>query len=405
MKVLLVANTLPPKDVSGVGEQVLQLAAGLESTGHEIEVLGRGPGGAKGPKLLFPVSIVPGFLRALRRFRPDVVQVHESDGALVALLTRVLSPVLVPSPRLVALLQVSYLEEMRAVRSLEFDGRVLGSPGLREWMFRLLKAPVQIAFGSLTAWLSDVVMAPSRQTAIEVKRDYGVETVVVLPNVTGGRPIEASVASAFEESKGYLLFVGRLRIRKGVEVLLNALSDLRESGRIVQLFVVGDGEHRASLEATTRSLGLAESVRFLGGRDAAAVRNLMSRATALVVPSIYEGMPLVVLEAMEEGLPVVASAVSGVPEVVTPASGWLFPSEDVAALSMALAEVLDDPEGARRRGETGRRLVEERFKPERAARIWTEHLEAGQATAPTASQRENRLEREHDLSSERDKTP
>jgi len=406
MKVLLVANTLPPKDVSGVGEQVLQLAAGLESMGHEVEVLGRGPSGAKGPKVLFPLTVVPGFLRALRRFGPDVVQVHESDGALVALLTRVLSSVLDPSPQLVALLQVSYLEEMRAVRPLRFDGRILGVPGPREWMFRLFKAPVQIALGSLTAWLSDVVLVPSRRTALEVERDYGVDAVLVLPNVTGGRHIEASSSPAFEdEAEGFLLFVGRLRIRKGVEVLLNAVSVLRESGRVVRLLVAGDGEHRASLEATSRRLGLAESVRFLGGCDAAEVRMLMSRAAAMVVPSIYEGMPLVVLEAMESELPVVASAVSGLPEVVTPESGWLFPSEDVAALSVALTEVLDDSEGARRRGKAGRGLLEQRFRPERAAKIWSEHLAGSAATAPTPGQMEGLSEEEQDMSPGKGRTP
>ena len=59
MRVLLIANTLPPRDVSGVGEQVLQLAAGLREHGDEVEVLGRGPGGAAGPKVLFPLSAVP----------------------------------------------------------------------------------------------------------------------------------------------------------------------------------------------------------------------------------------------------------------------------------------------------------------------------------------------------------
>ena len=405
MRVLLVANTLPPKDVSGVGEQVLQLAAGLESIGHEVEVLGRGPAGAKGPKLLFPMTVVPGFLGALRRFRPDVVQVHESDGALVALLTRVLSPVLVPSPRLVALLQVSYLEEMRAVRPLRFDEKVLGSPGLQEWIFRFFKAPLQIALGSLTAWLSDVVLAPSRQTALEVERDYGVETVLVLPNVTGGRRIEASSLPVFEGAEGYLLFVGRLRIRKGVEVLLNAVSVLRDSDRSVRLVVAGDGEHRASLEATSRSLGLAESVQFLGGCDAGAVRVLMSRAAAMVVPSIYEGMPLVVLEAMENGLPVVASSVSGLPEVVSPESGWLFPPEDVVALSAALAEVLDDPEGAQRKGKAGRRLLEERFRPERAAKIWSEHLAGGTLTGPTRPSMESPFREGQQMMRAQGKTP
>jgi len=377
MRVLLVANTLPPRDVSGVGEQVLQLAVGLESVGHEVEVLGRGPAGAKGPKLLFPLTIVPAFLEALGRFQPHVIQVHESDGVMVALLTKILSPMLEPSPQLVALQQVSYLEEMRAVRSLRFDGQTLGVPGAREWFFRFVKAPVQIAFGSLTAWLSDVVLAPSRQTALEIERDYGVDSVLMLPNVTGGRPIEPTPTAVVQEEAGYFLFVGRLRIRKGVEILLNAVSSLTAAGKPVQLVVVGDGEHRAALESRARDLGLEETVRFVGACDAATVRMLMSGAAALVVPSIYEGMPLVVLEAMESSLPVVASAVSGMPEIIADGqSGWLVPPEDVTALSGALAEVHDNPREAIRRGEAGRILLEKRFRPEHAASVWCRYLDS-----------------------------
>src|SRR5688500_9645514 len=111
LRVLLVANTLPPRDVSGVGEQVLQLAAGLRASGCAVEVLGRGPGQVGGPKVLFPLFAVPAVRRALRRFRPHVVQVHESDGGLAAWWVRSLASRLDPEPRLVALLQVSYLEE------------------------------------------------------------------------------------------------------------------------------------------------------------------------------------------------------------------------------------------------------------------------------------------------------
>ncbi len=406
MRVLLVANTLPPMDVSGVGEQVLQLAAGLEAMGHQVEVLGRGPGGARGPKLLFPVAIVPGFLRALHQFEPDVVQVHESDGALVAFLTRTLSAVLEPSPRLVVLLQVSYLEELRAVRPLRFDGQILGVPGLREWVFRLFKAPLQIVLGSFTAWLSDLVLAPSRQTALEVERDYKVGPVLVLPNVMGGRHIQGTSSLPLPELEGFLLFVGRLRIRKGVEVLLNAVAILRESGREVQLVVAGEGEHRASLEATSRRLGLGDSVRFLGGCDAGTVRSLMSRALALVVPSVYEGMPLVVLEAMEEALPVVASDVSGLPEVVRPGqTGWLFPPEDVGGLCVALSEVLDEPLAARRRGEAGKLALEEFWRPQHAARIWCELLDSSVVADPKSPQPTVVFEQDREMTLKKETTP
>ncbi|HWM90970.1 MAG TPA: glycosyltransferase family 4 protein [Thermoanaerobaculia bacterium] len=362
-RVLLVANTLPPRDVSGVGEQVLQLAAGLRQAGCEVEVLGRGPGQVGGPKVLFPLFAVPAVWRALRRFRPHVVQVHESDGGLAALLVRALAPRLDPRldriPLLVALLQVSYVEELRAVRPLVADGRVLGRPGGVERRFRWLKAPLQIALGRLTARAADLVLAPSAATAAELRRDYKVRDAAVVPNVTGGLAVESV---SVEEPPGYLLFVGRLRIRKGVEVLLEAMPPG------ARLLIAGDGEHRAALESR---VGAGPDVKFLGRCDAGRVRGLLRGAAALVVPSIYEGMPLVILEAMESGVPVVASRVSGIPEVVEDGlTGWLVPPEDPPALAAALGEVLDRPDEARRRGEAGRRRVDERFRPEHAATAW-----------------------------------
>lgn len=368
-RVLLVANTLPPRDVSGVGEQVLQLAAGLRERGCEVEILGRGPGGVVGPKVLFPLFAVPAVWRALRRFRPHVVQVHESDGGLAALLVAILAPLLDPAPRLVALLQVSYIEELRAVRPLVSQGRVLGRPGGVERRFRWFKAPLQIFLGSLTATVADLVLAPSAATAEEIRRDYKVERPGVLPNVTGGLAVVPAEESS--EDPGFFLFVGRLRIRKGVEVLLEAMKILRDRHPEARLLIAGDGEHRGSLERRTAELELGPAVRFLGRCDAARVRGLLRGARALVVPSIYEGMPLVVLEAMEAGVPVIASEVSGIPEVVEDGgTGWLVLPEDPVDLADALAEALADPDEAARRGEAGRRTVEERFRPAHAAAAW-----------------------------------
>ncbi len=367
-RVLLIANTLPPRDVSGVGEQVLQLAAGLRELGDEVEVLGRGPLGAAGPKVLFPLTIVPAAWRALRRFRPDVVQVHESDGALAALLVRAVRNLIDPRPLLAALLQVSYVEELRAVRPLVAHGKVLGRPGGVEMRFRWLKAPFQILLGLITARAADLVLAPSEATAAELRRDYRVEEVGVIPNVTGG--LDVAPAGEVEGAPGYLLFVGRLRIRKGVEVLLEALREI--PGAVLR--IAGDGEHRAALERAAAGLGPA--VAFLGTKSSAQVRTLLRGAAALVVPSIYEGMPLVVLEAMEAGVPVVASAVSGIPEVVVDGeTGWLVPPEDPRALARALAEVLADPAEARRRGEAGQRRAAERYRPAAAAASWRAAIE------------------------------
>lgn len=369
LRILFVVNTLPTTDISGVGEQVVQLAAGLRELGHEVRILGRGSGGATGPKLLFPLTVLSAYRRIAEEFKPDVVQVHESDGALVSLVVKTLQGMTTRSTVLVALQQVSYMEEIRAVRILQENGVVLGRPGAKEWRFRWFKAPVQVVFGLLTAWLADRVLAPSHQTATEIERDYGVEDVSVLPNVTGARPVGEPTESDTET--GYFLFVGRLRIRKGVEVLLHAMNRLRERHSDVRLRIVGSGEHRNRLEEVVRNLGLEDAVEFLGACEPQRVPWLMKNAVALVVPSIYEGMPLVVLEAMAAELPVVASRVSGIPEVVGDGdTGWLVPPEDIGALEAALATVRRDPAEAKRRGRRGRERVESLATPREAARRW-----------------------------------
>jgi glycogen(starch) synthase len=388
VRVLLVANTLPPRDVSGVGEQVLQLAAGLRQEGVEVEVLGRGPGGVRGPKVLFPLFAVPAVWRAVRRFTPDVVQVHESDGGLAALLVAWLAPALEPRPLLAALLQVSYRRERQAVRPLRWQGRMLGRPGAVEVRFRWLKAPLQIALGWLTAQAADRVLAPSAATAAELTRDYRVRGVAVVPNAMGAHPAAAAGAAggggeggaADAGAPGYLLVVGRLRIRKGVDVLLAALPELLRRHPGARLVVAGDGEHRTALQGAAAALGLEGAVTFLGRVGGERVRALLPGAAALVVPSIYEGMPLVVLEAMAAAVPVVASRVSGIPEVVMDGeTGWLVAPEDPPALAAALAALLADPQAARRRGAAGRRRLDERFRPRHAARCWLQAVQAGPA--------------------------
>lgn len=373
MRILLIANTLPPTDVSGVGEQVLQLAAGLRHHGHQVDVLGRGAQGARGPKLFFPITVLGALRRRLRECAYDVIQVHESDAGLAARWLRRRRGS-ADAPILVALQQVSYVEERRAVRPLTLGPGLVSRPGARERRFRFIKAPLQILLGRMTATAADRVLAPSRVTAREIERDYRVEGVEVLPNATTLADLPAEECSEVKGLAAYFLFVGRLRLRKGLEVLLAALA--QSAAPNLPLVVAGDGEHRSRLERLTHRLGLEHRVHFLGRRSAAQVRGLLRRARALVVPSIYEGMPLVILEAMANGVAVVASAVSGIPEVVEEGrSGWLVPAEDPKALAAALRQAAD-PQESERRGARGRLIVSARMTADQVAAQWLREVEA-----------------------------
>jgi colanic acid/amylovoran biosynthesis glycosyltransferase len=121
-----------------------------------------------------------------------------------------------------------------------------------------------------------------------------------------------------------LLFVGRLVPGKGVDVLLAAVRRVRAGGLSATLRLVGDGPLRADLEATARAQGIADAVRFLGARSHAEVRDEMTRADIVVVPSqvlggLEEGSSVVSKEAQAIGVPVVATRVGGIPETLPPA--------------------------------------------------------------------------------------
>lgn len=396
MKVLLVANVLPPKDLSGAGEQVLQLAWGLREAGCEVEVLGRDRCGRNVSKRAFPWRARSAVRRMIREWRPDVVQVHESDGGLVIHDLARLDGA--SRPLLVALQQVSYVREREAVRPLvdhDQEDETVARPVRSELLFRALRTPVHIALGRLTARRSDLRLAPSRATALEIEQDYGVEGVRVVPNVTGA-PLDAETGESKETAarnepavrEPYLLAVGRLRIRKGMEVLLQALARARDRGHRLRLVVAGDGERREALEVVCERLGLGASVHWAGRCSRAEAARLRRRAAALIVPSTYEGMPLVILEAMSDGVPVIASAVSGIPEVVIDGeTGWLVPPERSAALAGALIEAMSDPDAARVRGEAGRQRLDQRFRPHHAARHWFDAV--GSAGFPLSTMWEN----------------
>jgi glycosyltransferase involved in cell wall biosynthesis len=147
-----------------------------------------------------------------------------------------------------------------------------------------------------------------------------------------------------------MLYVGTLNPRKGVPVLLDALRALVDEGRQVTLDVVGDGPDRAELQERVRAMGLGDRVAFHG--FVAAGPELFAfyrRADLFVLPTYSEGFPRVLYEAMGHSLPVVASAVSGIPFLLQDGRhGLLVPPGDPAALAAAMRRVMDD--GALRRG-------------------------------------------------------
>ncbi|MGR3540282.1 MAG: glycosyltransferase, partial [Hasllibacter sp.] len=159
-----------------------------------------------------------------------------------------------------------------------------------------------------------------------------------------------------------VLFVGRLDAVKGAPLLLEAFAALRDSHPDAGLDVVGDGSDRARLEARAAELGLGAAATFHGYMAQDAVARMLERADVLVLPSFAEGVPVVLMEAMASRVPVIASRVAGVPELVEDGvSGFVVPPGDLDALTRRLGRLLDDPALRARMGEAGRGKVEAEF--------------------------------------------
>ncbi len=161
--------------------------------------------------------------------------------------------------------------------------------------------------------------------------------------------------------------VGRLdHWGKGHRELFEAMARLKDR-HPCQALIVGGGRREDEVRALAASLGLADAVHFLGQRQD--VPDLLHAMDIFVLPSYSEGVSLALLEAMAAGLPVIATNVGGLPEVVTDGdNGLLIPPKDPEALAEALARLLDAPDFAKKLGENARRQVREHFSLDRLGR-------------------------------------
>jgi len=234
----------------------------------------------------------------------------------------------------------------------------------------LWKGPRELAVDRYLARWTDRVVGNSR-AVVDFYRQVGIpaDRLTMIRSGIGDEgdastaPDRAGVRAEFgwPDDAPLLLFAGRLAPQKGVDDLLSAIDLIQYGLPGLRALIVGDGPLRAQLEATARAFRLDAMVRFAGHRDD--VPRLLAASDLLVLPSLYEGLPNVVLEAMRLARPVVATAAPGTTEVVDDGrTGLLVPVRDPPALAQAIRTVIHDPELARRLGDAGRARVAAEFR-------------------------------------------
>ncbi len=185
-----------------------------------------------------------------------------------------------------------------------------------------------------------------------------------------------------------LLAVSRLERQKGLDVAIEALARVREQHTDAVLVVLGLGSQEAALEDLARELGVADAVHLAG--SVGDVADWLRRADLFVHPARWEGFGLALLEAMLAGLPIVASNVSSIPEIVVDGTtGVLVPPDEVEPLASAVAQLLDEPDLARTYGQAGLARAHESFSvsamAERTLAVYREALGPSPPQSPTTA--------------------
>lgn len=342
-----VVHLVSSLQVGGMERFVLRIARSQQDAGHRVSVLALqgGPLEVEAGRLRLPVRVLGGRNRLARAVRgawhlalcrPDILHAHNPSSLHYAVLGKRVSG---------------------AAVVMTFHGE--GKGGTR------LPAPSE--------WeATDAVVAVSH-AATESLRSPGARSRlhVILNGVSPEPPARDWEAVRRElglEDRFVVVQVARIDPLKGHGTLIRAIAALRDRGLPVIALLVGDGPERDAMTRLAAELGLGpDRVRFLGFR--ADVPDLLAAADAFALPSVTEGLPLSVLEAMAHRLPVVVTPVGGIPELVEEGRHGLYvPVGDAEALAAALARLAGDPALRRALGEAGFRRVREEFSFERMTR-------------------------------------
>lgn len=182
--------------------------------------------------------------------------------------------------------------------------------------------------------------------------------------ITVANPIEAEAFLRLDETRrrrNVVLFLGRLDDQKGTIDLVEAVFRARREIPDIKLWFAGEGD-MPSIVARAQERQMREALEFLGWVDGQAKARVLAEASVYVLPSYREGSPLAVLEAMAAGLPVIATAVGGIPDVIeNDRNGILVPPGDIEALAAALLKMLRDPALCSEMGKISRAKIMARF--------------------------------------------
>jgi len=364
MKVCFVSFEYPPKTFGGAGTYAGFLVKGLKDKGIEVYTITTGdlpekkiyriqaPNISYWRRLFFMKSATSLLYKLDKRFKFDLV--HFNEPYMIARSSSI--------PSLCTFHSSQANEIKMAILGLKKFRTVRGILDLT------LKNPVGSLFDIVTAHMVDEIICPCFDLAklLESYCFVNEQKIHVVPN---GIDLESFDKIGYEtdflekygiEKENFLLYMGRLVSWKGIEYLIEAFKNLKKEYANLKLVIVGNGDFEPYLR--NFALGIKD-ILFVGFIDSLIVKNLLYESClTLVVPSLLDSMPMVVLEAMARNKPVVASDVGSIPLMIKhEKNGFLVKPADSKSLEKSIKLLYENPDLRKRMGSFGRKLVEKEF--------------------------------------------
>lgn len=337
-------NILEPLRRCGVDSEVVSLF-GSEALADDIEQLGLKIHFLKLRPRWDPRGITR-IARISEDFGADVMHSHLASSTLLA----GSSALFAPRPRRVAY-HVNLFYDTARAKSLRH---------------RLLKPLLRSV---ARRWI-DVNVAVSAETAIHYRQHLGVPIAAVIP-LSVPSSLVVGRDSADQRIGRSLITAARFVPEKGHRYLVDAIKLLVDRGFQPTVLFVGDGPLQENIESQIRRLGLEQTIEVRSSVPHADLLGLVRLASAVVMPSTQEGLPVAALEAMALGKPLIASSVGGLPSLVDAGqNGLLVPPADAAALADAIERILTDPNEGKRLGRAAAERVAATYTSEVVAAEW-----------------------------------
>jgi glycosyltransferase involved in cell wall biosynthesis len=369
MKILMLTDYFPPHLGGGSEQAAYEVGRRLAARGHTVHVVTLQTVPAPARERLHGITVHRARALQLTRLLRLQSSVSLEVVALAAEVTRALRPDLLHIHNL--FFYTSLVAAGLKARSGQplVNTMHLGSMEQLGGLAGAVTTAYERAVGRAILRRSDFVIAVSqavRRHAIGL--GYPATRIEVIPNGVDLETFRPPPREAVRAGRPRVAFVGRLLFNKGPQYLVAAAPLVLGRHPDTEFVIIGDGPLRPRLEQAVARQGLAGAFRFLGMRSDVPALLGDPTLSLFVRPSLSEGLPLTVLEAMACGLPVVATPVGGTAEVVRDdETGYLVPPRAVEPLAAAICRLLDDPVHARALGANGRALVEREYSWERIA--------------------------------------